>query len=98
MTTTRLTMSQALVRYIANQHVSRDGIENPFFAGMWGIFGHGNVAGIGQALEQYADHFRYYQSRNEQAQVPGFGRLRQAPQPPGHIRLRFVHRSRRLQT
>ena len=67
--TTRLTMAQALVRYLAAQHVSRDGVENPFFAGMWGIFGHGNVAGIGQALEQYAPDFRYYQSRNEQAQV-----------------------------
>ena len=69
MTTTRLTMSQALVKYLSQQHVARDGSQNPFFAGMWGIFGHGNVAGIGQALEQYADHFRYYQSRNEQAQV-----------------------------
>lgn len=69
MKTTRLTMAQALVRYLAAQHVSRDGVENPFFAGMWGIFGHGNVAGIGQALEQYASRFRYYQSRNEQAQV-----------------------------
>jgi len=67
--TTRLTMAQALVRYLAAQHVARDGIENPFFAGMWGIFGHGNVAGVGQALEQYAPDFRYYQSRNEQAQV-----------------------------
>ncbi len=65
----RLTMSQALVLYLANQYVERDGIENPFFAGVWGIFGHGNVAGIGQALEQYADKIRYYQSRNEQAQV-----------------------------
>ena len=67
--TTCLTMAQALVRYLAAQHVSRDGVENPFFAGMWGIFGHGNVAGIGQALEQYAPELRYYQSRNEQAQV-----------------------------
>ena len=65
----RLTMSQALVLYLANQYVERDGVENPFFAGVWGIFGHGNVAGIGQALEQYADKIRYYQSRNEQAQV-----------------------------
>ncbi len=67
--TTRLTMAQALVRYLARQHVSRDGVENPFFAGAWGIFGHGNVAGLGQALEQYAPELRYYQSRNEQAQV-----------------------------
>ena len=69
MTTQRLTMAQALVRYLAAQHVSRDGRENPFFAGAWGIFGHGNVAGLGQALEQYAPRLRYYQSRNEQAQV-----------------------------
>ena len=69
MTTTRLTMAQALVKYLSRQHVSRDGVENPFFAGMWGIFGHGNVAGVGQALEQYAPELRYYQSRNEQAQV-----------------------------
>ncbi len=67
--TTHLTMAQALVRYLARQHVSRDGVENPFFAGAWGIFGHGNVAGLGQALEQYAPELRYYQSRNEQAQV-----------------------------
>ena len=66
---TRLTMAQALVRYLAAQHVSRDGVVNPFFAGAWGIFGHGNVAGLGQALEQYAPQLRYYQSRNEQAQV-----------------------------
>lgn len=65
----KLTMAQALVLYLANQYVSRDGKENPFFAGVWGIFGHGNVAGIGQALQQYADRIRYYQSRNEQAQV-----------------------------
>ncbi len=69
MTTQRLTMAQALVKYLAAQHVSRDGVENPFFAGMWGIFGHGNVAGVGQALEQYAPELRYYQCRNEQAQV-----------------------------
>jgi 3D-(3,5/4)-trihydroxycyclohexane-1,2-dione acylhydrolase (decyclizing) len=64
-----LTMSQALILYLANQYVERDGTQAPFFAGVWGIFGHGNVAGIGQALEQYADKIRYYQSRNEQAQV-----------------------------
>ncbi len=67
--TIRLTMSQALVKYLANQYVARDGSENRFFAGVWGIFGHGNVAGVGQALEQYAPELRYYQCRNEQAQV-----------------------------
>jgi 3D-(3,5/4)-trihydroxycyclohexane-1,2-dione acylhydrolase (decyclizing) len=69
MKTVRLTMAQALVLYLSRQHVSRDGAENPFFAGVWGIFGHGNVAGIGQALRQYVAEIRYYQSRNEQAQV-----------------------------
>jgi 3D-(3,5/4)-trihydroxycyclohexane-1,2-dione acylhydrolase (decyclizing) len=64
-----LTTAQALIRYLIAQHVERDGVSNPFFAGCWGIFGHGNVAGIGQALQQYADQFRYYQARNEQAMV-----------------------------
>lgn len=67
--TRRLTMAQAIVRFLKAQYVARDGIEQPFFAGMSGIFGHGNVAGIGQALHQYRDEFRYYQTRNEQAMV-----------------------------
>lgn len=65
----RLTMAQALILFMQNQYVERDGVEQPFFAGVWGIFGHGNVAGVGQALQQYADSFRYYQARNEQAMV-----------------------------
>src|SRR5258705_9279253 len=69
MTTKRLTMAQVLIAYLAQQYVSRDGSENRFFAGVWGIFGYGNVAGIGQALQQYSGELRYYQSRNEQAQV-----------------------------
>ncbi|MDQ3513907.1 MAG: thiamine pyrophosphate-binding protein, partial [Chloroflexota bacterium] len=66
--TVRLTMAQALIAFLANQHVERDGETNPFFAGCFGIFGHGNVGGIGQALGARPD-FRYYQSRNEQAMV-----------------------------
>jgi len=62
-------MGQAIVEYLKQQYVERDGIEQSFFAGMFGVFGHGNVAGIGQALHQYADSFRYYQTRNEQAMV-----------------------------
>ena len=68
MKTRRLTAAQALIRFLQNQHVERDGNEQPFFAGCWGIFGHGNVAGIGQALHQTPE-FRYYQCRNEQAMV-----------------------------
>ena len=66
--TERLTMAQAAIKFLKNQYVERDGIEQPLFAGCFGIFGHGCVAGIGQALEQYPD-FRYYQTRNEQAMV-----------------------------
>ncbi len=69
MGTVRLTMAQALVRFLANQYVERDGMEQRFFAGCFGIFGHGNVAGVGQALQQYADELTYYQARNEQAMV-----------------------------
>jgi 3D-(3,5/4)-trihydroxycyclohexane-1,2-dione acylhydrolase (decyclizing) len=69
MKTVRLTMAQALIRFLQVQQVERDGERNPFFAGCWGIFGHGNVAGIGQALQQYATTFNYHQARNEQAMV-----------------------------
>ncbi|CAA9494581.1 MAG: Epi-inositol hydrolase [uncultured Rubrobacteraceae bacterium] len=69
MSTVRLTMAQALVRFLAGQYVERDGEEQRFFAGCFGIFGHGNVAGVGQALLEYEDDLTYYQSRNEQAMV-----------------------------
>src|SRR5688572_30505718 len=68
MNTKRLTMAQAIIAFLKNQYVERDGTEQLFFAGCFGIFGHGNVAGIGQALQQNPG-FRYYQSRNEQAMV-----------------------------
>src|ERR671914_1580298 len=69
MGTVRLTTAQALVRFLANQYVERDGVEQRFFAGVFGIFGHGNVAGVGQALQQYSGELTYYQARNEQAMV-----------------------------
>ncbi len=69
MKTRKLTMGQAIVRFLTQQYVERDGIERAFFAGMFGIFGHGNVAGIGQALHQFSDVFRFYQTRNEQSMV-----------------------------
>src|SRR5215470_2082435 len=83
MKTERLTMAQAVVRFLKNQHVERDGRRTPFFAGMWGIFGHGNVAGIGEAL--HGDpNFRYYLCRNEQAM--------------GHTATAFAKASNRLRT
>ncbi|HEX8882506.1 MAG TPA: 3D-(3,5/4)-trihydroxycyclohexane-1,2-dione acylhydrolase (decyclizing) [Candidatus Acidoferrum sp.] len=66
--TCRVTTAQATIQFLRNQFVERDGVEHQFFAGCFGIFGHGNVAGIGQALQQNPD-FRYYLSRNEQAMV-----------------------------
>src|SRR5882724_7275403 len=64
----QMTMAQAVIAFLKHQYVERDGLELAFFAGCFGIFGHGNVAGIGQALQQMPD-FRYYQARNEQAMV-----------------------------
>jgi len=68
MSTIRLTMAQALIRFLKAQYVERDNERVPFFAGVLGIFGHGNVAGIGQALQENPD-FRYIMVRNEQAAV-----------------------------
>ncbi len=69
----RLTVGQAVVRFLAAQHSERDGVEHKLFAGCFGIFGHGNVAGIGQALLEAELHepgaVPYLQARNEQAMV-----------------------------
>jgi 3D-(3,5/4)-trihydroxycyclohexane-1,2-dione acylhydrolase (decyclizing) len=77
--TLRLTTAQALVRFLAAQYVERDGVQQRFFAGCFGIFGHGNVAGIGQALHQHPELLTYYQAKNEQAMVhtaAAFARMR----------------------
>src|ERR1700685_97768 len=66
--TQRLTTAQAIIRFLKAQFVERDGGRNAFFAGCFGIFGHGNVACIGQALQQNPD-FPYCLCRNEQAMV-----------------------------
>ncbi len=76
-------MAQALITFLKNQYVERDGVEQAFFAGCFGIFGHGNIAGIGQALQQMPE-FRYYQARNEQAMV--------------HIATAYAKTKNRLQT
>src|SRR5437899_12791619 len=83
MKTVRLTAAQAVIQFLLHQHVERDGQRQPFFAGCLGIFGHGCIAGIGQALQQYPQ-FRYYQTKNEQASV--------------HIATAFAKMSNRLRT
>ena len=83
MKTRRMTMAQALLAFLKNQYVERDGYEHKFFAGVLGIFGHGNVAGIGQALQQNPD-FKYILVRNEQSGV--------------HLAAGFAKASNRLRT
>jgi len=75
----RLTAAQALVRFLAAQYVERDGIEQRFFGGCFGIFGHGNVAGIGEALYESPELLTYYQGRSEQGMVhaaAGYARMK----------------------
>lgn len=79
----RVTTAQAIIAFLKNQFAERDGNEQAFFAGCFGIFGHGNIAGIGQALQQMPE-FRYYQARNEQAMV--------------HIATAYAKTKNRLQT
>jgi len=79
MRTVRLTMSQALLRFLAAQTVERDGASHRFFTGCFGILGHGNVAGLGQALQERPDLLTFYPARNEQAMVhaaAGYARMR----------------------
>ena len=65
----RLTVAQALIRFLANQYSERDGVEQRLIAGTFGIFGHGNVAGVGQALLERQEDMPYVLARNEQAMV-----------------------------
>ncbi len=85
----RLTVAQALVKFLANQYSERDGVEQRLVPGMFGIFGHGNVAGVGQALLEAAVHpggsgeMPYHLARNEQGMVHaavGFSRMRNRTQ------------------
>ncbi|MBX3560945.1 MAG: 3D-(3,5/4)-trihydroxycyclohexane-1,2-dione acylhydrolase (decyclizing) [Sphingomonas sp.] len=66
MSTTRLTAAQAAVRYLASQYVATPAGELPYFAGIWAIFGHGNVAGLGEALAAAGDALPTYRAHNEQ--------------------------------
>ena len=66
MGTVRLTMAQAIVRYLANQFIDMDGTEAPYFGGVWAIFGHGNVAGLGEALFHQQEALPTYRAHNEQ--------------------------------
>jgi TPP-dependent trihydroxycyclohexane-1,2-dione (THcHDO) dehydratase len=92
METIRLTTAQALVRFLANRYSERDGREQRLIPGVWGIFGHGNAAGIGQALLQAATtgeaDLPYCLARNEQ------GMVRVAPAGPERLGVRRRVRAR----
>ena len=91
----RLTVAQALVRFLAVQEVERDGRRSRLIRGCFGIFGHGNVAGLGQALHQYRDLLPYHPARNEQAMVhvaAGYARQRNRL---GDVRVHDVGRAGR---
>ena len=83
MKTVRVSTAQALITFLRRQQVERDGVRRRFFAGCFGIFGHGNVAGIGQALKEQPE-LPYFQARNEQAMV--------------HAAAAYAKMSNRLQT
>ena len=80
--TVRLTMAQALVRFMSAQYSERDGVRQPFFAGVFGIFGHGNVAGIGAGAAADARRFRYYQCAQRAGDGAHRRGVRQDEQPP----------------
>lgn len=84
--TRRLTVAQALVHFLAAQYSERDGVRQRLIPGVWGIFGHGNVAGLGQALEEYGDALALptYRPQNEQGMV--------------HVAAAFARHRGRLQT
>jgi 3D-(3,5/4)-trihydroxycyclohexane-1,2-dione acylhydrolase (decyclizing) len=67
--TRRLTTAQALIGFLQAQHVERDGVSSPFFGPLLGILGHGNLGGLGEALEAAQDRLRFIPVRNEQAMV-----------------------------
>jgi 3D-(3,5/4)-trihydroxycyclohexane-1,2-dione acylhydrolase (decyclizing) len=69
MGTIRLTMAQALLKFLDNQYISEDGQETKLFKGVMGIFGHGNVTGLGEALERSAGDLVYVQGKSEQGMV-----------------------------
>lgn len=84
MGTRRLTTAQAVVQYLGSQHSVCDGHRQRLIPAMLGIFGHGNVAGLGQALEEYSEHLTYIQGRNEQSMV--------------HVAVGYAKASRRAST
>ena len=90
----RLTVAQALVRFLDVQYTERDGVQQRLIAGCFGIFGHGNVAGVGQALLEQPDALPFYHARNEQAMVHTAVAYARQKQPAADARVHVVASAR----
>ena len=90
MSKTKMTVGQAVVKFLNQQYIEFDGVEQPFVDGIFTIFGHGMVVGLGQALDEDPGRLRVYQGRNEQGTCCYL--LCEAAQPPQDHRLLFFHR------
>ena len=90
-------MAQALVRFLARSARARDGREQPFFGGVFGIFGHGNVAGIGQALQRAPRRAALLPAAQRAGDGAHRGGVREDAQPPAHAGVHVVDRARRDQ-
>ena len=95
--TIRLTMAQALARFLTRQMTEIDGKKLPLFAGVWAIFGHGNVAGLGEALYGVRDELPTYRAHNEQAMAHTRGCLCQGDAAPADDGLHVIDRTWRAQ-
>ena len=87
----RLTLAQAIVRFLQVQYSEYDGQQERFIQGLWGIFGHGNVSGLSQALVEYGHDLPYHQPRNEQSMV---ARVDRVPREQSDARRRWRARRR----
>ncbi len=91
--TVRLTVAQAVITYLSRQHSVADGVRRRLIPATLGIFGHGNVAGLGQALDQLAETMPFIQGRNEQALVHAAVGFAKHSRRHGHPRRHRVDRS-----
>ena len=93
----RLTVAQALIRFLSVQYSERDGGQQRLIAGCFGIFGHGNVAGVGQALLEQPDEMPFYVARNEQGMVHAAAAFARQNEPAVDARVHGVDRAGRDQ-
>lgn len=92
--TIRLTTAQALVKFLNQQYIEVDGEMAPFVDGIFTVFGHGNVVGIGQALEEDPGHLNVYQGKNEQGMAHAAIAYAKQKKSQAHLRVFRISRTR----